>query len=261
MRPIQTTTRRVLRAFLISIIVALFNTVGFSQDISIYHYRHVPQDKIDEFIKRESTYWNKVAQKAIDDGKLEFWGFFQKMGEVDIPNSSNFLFIVTPKNIDDIDGIWNPSELFPDTPMDQMETFSMSTITSHIYVKPSGWQELENADPVNHFKYMSMVYHTSSDPAGVVDAENEIWGPFIKSAMDNGKTTQTAWGNARILSPSGPDVKFNTISYDLFPSLKEALDTRFDVMEEVPDMTKIMDLETGQRGSVVYRIISVASAE
>ena len=31
--------------------------------ITVYQYRHVPDNKIDEFIKRETTYWSKVERK------------------------------------------------------------------------------------------------------------------------------------------------------------------------------------------------------
>ncbi len=247
-------------AFLISIFIFCFNMSGHSQDISIYQYRHVPNENIYEFIRRETTYWSKVAQKAIDDGKLEFWGFFQKMGGVDLPNSSNFLFIVTPKDLEKMNEIWDHSGLFPELTIDQIETFSMSTVTTQIYTKASGWQQIENANPENDFRYMTLVYHTASDPGGLIDVENEIWAPFIKSVMDKGQISQKAWGNAVILSPSGPEVKFNTVSYDIYPSLKEALDTRFDETIATPDMTKIGELETGQRASIVYRIVSVVSA-
>ena len=61
--------------------------------VSVYQYRHVPADKVEEFIKRETTYWSKVAQKALDAKKMNFWGLFEKVGGYDLPNSSNFLFI------------------------------------------------------------------------------------------------------------------------------------------------------------------------
>ena len=58
-----------------------------AQGITTYQYRQVAADKIDEFIKRETTYWSKVARKAIDKGTLTFWGLFEKVGGNDIGNS------------------------------------------------------------------------------------------------------------------------------------------------------------------------------
>ena len=110
------------------------------------------------------------------------------------------------------------------------------------------------------FKYVTFVYHNAQDPVGLVEAEKEIWAPFIKAAMDDGKTTQKAWGNARILSPTGEEIKYNTISFDLYPSLKEALDPTWSDDLEAPDMTKIGEAEGNRRASVVYRIVTVVSA-
>jgi len=58
--------------FIATIVVAsIFGIQNvFSQDISVYQYRKVDNDKVDEFIKRETEYWSQVAQKAVDDGNL-----------------------------------------------------------------------------------------------------------------------------------------------------------------------------------------------
>ena len=61
-----------------------------AQPVSIYQFRRVDQDKIGEFIHRETTYWSQVAQKAVDDGKLSAWILFQKVGGSDLENASNF---------------------------------------------------------------------------------------------------------------------------------------------------------------------------
>jgi len=228
--------------------------------ISIYQYRRIEQDKMGEFIERETKYWSKVAQKAVDEGKLQFWALFQKVGGYDLENSSNVLFINTFADIDDTDGMWDASAVFPDVPMEDMETYSMGVVTSSIFVKSQHWREKEGINPAEDMKYVSMVYHNANDPVGLIAAEEEIWGPFIKSAMDNGKTQQKAWGNAIILSPTGEEIKYNTISYDLYSSLKEALDPSFEDDTEIPDMTKIEEAEGNRRGSVVYQIIQVVNA-
>ena len=96
-----------------------------NESMSIWQYRRVDNDKVNEFIERETKYWSKVAQKAIDEGKLGFWALFQKIGGYDMPNSSNFLFINTfPKmpDYDEMGEIWNAQAVFPDVPMEDMET-------------------------------------------------------------------------------------------------------------------------------------------
>ena len=65
-------SRRLISAFIYCLTVLVF-MLDFrfpcrlqAQDgaITTYQYRHVPGDKIEEFIKRETTYWSKVARKG-----------------------------------------------------------------------------------------------------------------------------------------------------------------------------------------------------
>ena len=243
-----------------------FCLTSFAQEeeevgITVYQYRQVPQDKIQEFIERETTYWSKIAEKGFAKGNIKFWALLQKVGGYDVQNSSNFLFVNTYNDIDNMGSVWNASEVFPDVSIEDMETNSMSKVTSVLFLKSGGWYRAADAKPDEDFKFLKMIYHQTSSPAGLVAAENEHWGPFIQSAMDKDLTSQVAWGNSLILSPSGPDMKFTTVSIDMYPSLKEALDPRWDDSLQVPEgLNTIMEMETGPRGSVVYRIVKAMSA-
>lgn len=48
-----------LKTVLCIILLFGFYSSSFSQGISVYQYRHIPNDKVEEFIKRETTYWKK----------------------------------------------------------------------------------------------------------------------------------------------------------------------------------------------------------
>jgi hypothetical protein len=57
-------------------------------------------------------------------------------------------------------------------------------------------------------------------------------------------------------------MKFNTVSYDLYPNLQQTLDPTWDESLVVPEgMTEIIKLENGPRMSVVYWIIHAVSTE
>lgn len=158
--------------------------------------------------------------------------------------------------------IWNPSAVWPDVPMDQMETASMSKVHHALFVKRAVWVKANNAVPETDYNFVKMNYHNASNPGNLIELEDKHWTPFIQSAMDNGKTKQKAWGNARILSHSGPAMKANTISYDVFSSLKEALNPTWDSETVFPNegLNEIRALEMNQRISFVYRIVKLASA-
>jgi len=231
--------------------------------ITVYQYRHVPDSKIDEFIKRETTYWSKVAKKAVDNKKMTFWALLEKVGGYDLPNSSNYLFVNTFSDIDKVGEVFNAPEKITGVPLIKMETNSMSTTTSEIFLHDAGWAQAATANPDADFHYVVMIYHNSSDADSLLGLENKYWSPFIQKAMDNKQTPQLAWGNARILSPSGDDIKFNSVSYDLFKTLKDALMPNWDAATVFPNdgLTKINALEKGTRHSDVYRIVKVVAAQ
>lgn len=232
-----------------------------SQGITVYQYRHVPQEQMSEFIERETKYWSVVAQKAIDNGKLEFWALLVKEGIYDAPNTSNVLFINTFKDIDDTDGIWDANAVFPNVPIEDISTYNMGYVTSVFYVKDENWEQASHADPEKDFNYVVMVYHNSTNPTQFIALEKEHWAPFIKSAMDNKKTTQVGWGNGRILSPSGENIKVNSVSYDIYPSLKEVLMPTWDESIEFPvdGLAKLDSLTLNRRGNQVYRIVKAVN--
>jgi len=253
-------------AKLMLVFVFLFSIKLNAQDdvnkgISVYQYRQVAPDQMEEFISRETKYWSKVAENALSKGNLIFWGLFQKVGGFDEPNSPNILFINTFKDIDATANIWDPSGVWPDVPMDKMETFSMSKVIHTIFVKPEVWVKASNSIPEKDYKFVKIIYHNASNPGNLIELEEKHWGPFIGSAMNSGKTKQKAWGNARILTPSGPNMQANTISFDLYSSLKEALDPTWGPNAVFPTdgLTEIGELEIDQRISFVYRIVKVVA--
>lgn len=233
-----------------------------SSAITVYQYRHVPDNKIAEFIKRETTYWTKVADKAVKNKTMTFWALFEKIGGYNLPNSSNYLFINTFPNIDKVGEVFGSAEKIAGVPLAQMETNSMSTVTSEFYLHGRGWAQKENVNPKNDFNYVTMVYHDTNYPDSLIALENKYWSPFIKKTMDGGQTRQMAWGNAIVLSPSGEDIKFTTVSYDIYKTLKDALMPALGGNVEFPaeGLSKIGALEVNRRGSVVYRVVKVVAS-
>ncbi len=230
--------------------------------ITVYQYRHVPDDKINEFIKRETTYWSKVAAKAVKDKTMTFWGLFEKVGGYDMANSSNFLFINTFPNIDKVGDVFGAAEKITGLPMAKIETNSLSSTTSQFFMHTEGWAQAASAVPEKDFNYVVMIYHNTNYPDSLVSLENKYWSPFIKKAMDNKQTPQMAWGNSIVLSPSGDNIKFNTLSYDLYKTMKDALMPKWDPKTEFPvdGLSKINGIEINRRGSAIYHVVKVVSA-
>lgn len=146
----------------------MFNSVNElqAQDITTYQYRHVAPDKAAEFIKRETTYWSKIAQKAIDNGKMSFWAMLEKVGGTDMATASNFLFINSWPNVNsDLGNVFDPSKLFPGVPTAKINTEAISTVTGEMYAINDGWQEAANINVDKDYNYVLMNYHNSSNPS------------------------------------------------------------------------------------------------
>ena len=260
MKQISSLHKKIAYSFLL--VAFLIPLQVLQAQVSVYQYRHVPQNKVEEFIKRETTYWSSVAQKAVDAKKMSFWALFEKVGGYDLPNSSNFLFVNTFSNIDSAwsGDTFDPSKLFPKVPMSQMETGSFTTVTSQLFLHGEDWAEAKGVKPETDFNYVVMNYHQSENPADFINAEKTIWKPFLQTAMDKKQTRQLGWGNAMVLSPTGGDMEFNTVSYDLFRTLQDALLTPWDPATVFPEnMDMFTKMRTHQSARVVYRIVKVVS--
>jgi len=234
----------------------------YSQEITTYQYRRVPPDKAQEFVKRETTYWSKVARQAIDKGAMSFWALLERVDGADLRNEPNYLFINTYPDLDaDAGDIWNPAKLFPTIPMSKIETYSMGEVAASYYLSDQAWAQAKSANPMKDFNYVIMVYHNSTDPGGFIDLEKRHWGPFIQSAMDKKQTTQVAWGNAVILAPTGSNVRFNSVSYDMFPTLKAALMPNWngDLQFPAAGLDSIGKMARTMPDREIYRIVKVES--
>ena len=252
--------RKLAVAFFVMSFLPGFSSSSLAQDITTYQYRHVAPDKVDEFVKRETTYWSKVARKAIDDGKMSFWALLEQVGGTDLATQSNYMFVNSFPDINtDLSKVFDPTKLFPGVPLSKIETNSMSTTTGEVFVMENNWVQAASAVPEKDFNYVLMNYHNSSNPVTFNDIEKNNWGPFIRAAMDNKQVDQKAWGNSIVLAPTGGTMKFNCLSIDLFSNLKSALAPTWSSKITFPaaglDSLQKISLDAPTR--ILYRIVKV----
>ena len=255
-----------LKFLIFSLFLLGLNSQSIAQEIAVWQFRNVKQANMQEFIERETKYWSKVAEAAVEKGNLTFWGLWVKQGGFDLPNAPNVIFINSFKDIDAVNmaETWNASAVFPDVPIDQIETTSISETKHMFFVQLDTVLTKEGSSPPDDFNFVRFIFHNTNSPGQLIALEKEHWAPFIKASMDAGQTTQVAWGNARILAPSGPNMDANTISFDIFPDMKSALVGGFvsDQGVEFPEegLQKINELEISRRFNNVYRRIQVVNA-
>ena len=245
--------------FIMAIILGSFNSMK-AQDITTYQYRHVAPDKVAEFIKRETTYWSKVARKAIDDGKMTFWALLEKVGSTDLGTASNYMFVNSFPDINaDLSKVFDPTKLFPGIPISKIETNSISSTTAEVFIMDNAWVQAANVVPDKDFNYVLFNYHNSSDPNQFNAIEKNNWGPFIKNAMDNNQVDQKGWGNSIVLVPTGGNMKFNCLSVDLYSNLKSALNPTWSSNVTFPSaaLDSLQKISLDPPARVLYRIVKV----
>ena len=77
-----------------------------AQTVTSYAYRTVKQSDMAEYLKRETTYWQKLAESEVKKGNLTFWAVLVKMGGTNLGKSPNVLLINTFNDIDSSNDIW-----------------------------------------------------------------------------------------------------------------------------------------------------------
>ena len=236
---------------------------GANPSITIFQYRQVPADKVAEFVYRETTYWSKVAEKAVDAKKMTLWVLLEQVGGYDLPNSSNFLFVNTVSNVDALDDIFNAAAVFPNVPTESISTDGMSTTTSQLFLQDGGSLVVAaGTEWERDFKYVTISYHNSSNAAEFVAIERQVWAPFIKTAMDTKQTRQRGWTDASVLAPLGDHIKFNSVSADFFPSLQAALmHWQPGVVFPTEGLAKLDKLRLNRTSTSIYRIVQLVAAK
>ena len=246
--------------FLILLAFLLSFPITNAQNITTHQYRKVAQGDMQEYLKRETTYWKKFAESEVKKGNLTFWGIFQKMGGTDQENSPNILIINTFKDLDK--GVdWNGvADLFPDVKMEDIQTWNLSTNTDQIFLRGLG-NHIQVDNP--EFNYARIIYHNVKSTNTHLTFEAEKWKPMVKKAIAEGKTSIQGWGNAMIISPESTDFDYDTYSYDLFSSSHAALSPAFTEDHELPDdfFNELSDNYDGPRNANLYRIVAAVSAQ
>ena len=218
---------------------------------------------MEEYLKRETTYWQKLAESEVTKGNLTFWGIFQKVGGLNQDKAPNILIINTFNDMDTSYKIWGKiTDIFPDKKMEDMETWSVSKNVATLYMSMLNHVEAPNVNPDEDFKYVYIIYHNVKNTGKHLKFEYEEFKPLLEKAMAEGKTTQKGWGNARLIGPESSKFPYSTLSYDLFSSMTDALGPGFSEDFAFPENfgSTMADNRAGIWNKSLYRIVSVVSA-
>lgn len=234
-----------------------------AQGITTHQYRRVEQEDMQEYLKRETTYWKKFAEQEVTKGNLTFWAILVKVGGVGLDHKPNVLIINTMNDVDEGLDWASVADLFPDVKPEDINTGELSKEMATIYLRSQeNHINAPGAIPQDDYKYVKIVYHNPKSIGKLLTFERDKWKPMVEKAMADGNTTLKGWGNARVLHPSSSKFPYSTQSYDLFNNLNDALLPYFSDDVEASDdfYDDVMDNEESRRSIGLYYIVSFVSA-
>ena len=223
-------------------------------NVEVVQTRLVPQNNIQAFIERETTYWSEVARKAIEDGKLAGWSLWQRVDGFDADTNHNFMFINsydTPEGLDHMETIWDFNAVFPDTSIEDADTFGLSTVKDVLFYDQIAFSSKK--DP----KYIRINYAKADDVQDYLDAELQEWYPFVQERMNSNKTNVVSWALLRLVAPRGEDIPYGAISVDGFESLSASLFTNYGTDVPFPNMDLLRSVHHKAEVHVYKLILSV----
>jgi len=233
---------------------------ALAQTITTHQYRRVAPENMQEYLKRETTYWAKWAEKEVTKGNMTFWAILQKVGGVNQDTSPNILIINTFKDYDKGADWASIATMFPDVKMEDIQTADISTNVHHVFLgNLSNHIRAENTTS-DDYKYVRIIYHDTKNVGQHLTFEAEKWKPLVEQAMKAGKTTMKGWGNQRIISPGTSNFTYSSYSYDLFSSIQDAMSPVFSDGMVPEGFWDGQQDKYNKRNSNLYRIVAGASA-
>jgi|GEM_PF-2016149 len=227
-------------------------------------YRRVAPENLEEYLKRETTYWKPWAENEVKKGNLTFWAVLLRIDGANRDTEPNILIINNFKDVDKGANWGGIAEMFPNVKMEDIQTQTLCTDTDQIFVRgiPGNSIRKENASPEVDYNYIRLIYHNVNDLAKHLAFEADSWKPLVVKAMQDGKTTMTGWGNGTIILPESEDFNYQSFSYDLFPSAQAALGPGFSEDFTFPEgfWAPIDGNYAGPRNGHLYRIVATATA-
>jgi len=234
---------------------------AMAQSITTHQYRRVAPENMQEYLKRETTYWAKWAEKEVTKGNLTFWAILQRVGGVNQDTSPNILIINTFKDIDKGADWASIAAMFPDVKMEEIGTADISNNMHHVFLRNLPNHIRAENTTNDDYKFVRIIYHDTKNTGQHLTFEAEKWKPMVEKAMKEGKTSMKGWGNQGIISPVTSTFTYSSYSYDIFSSLQEALSPAFSDDWTAPEgFWDGFQENYNKRNSNVYRIVTSASA-
>jgi len=212
---------------------------------------------VQEYIRRESTYWKEVSRKAISEDRMTSWAVYQRIGGFDIHKDHNFVAVstYTPEQFAKPRQRNTLKELFPDVNEEDMRVNSISTRHDLLFYRTHAYYQVAQPNVIR-------VNFSKAEKRSYFRLEPEIWGPFIDEQMKAGKTKVVSWGFSSLIIPRGTETPHDAVSVDGFNSVADAIiGSNFDDDVQLPENINEL-MEAHHKATVhLYRLVASSDDE
>ena len=186
--------------------------------VAYLQYRVVPGARQQEFVEKETKYWAKVAQSAIDKGQMVGWSLWRKVGITEA-GAPNYVFVNLFENAESIDqgAVWSDSNMQAmgvNPGMVETNTFAP---TAFDY-----WMQLEDMIE-GDYKYAIVNYAMPDDVGGFIEENKSLWKPLHQQNIDNGVNGMKSWGVMSVIHPRGKLGRFSVLTWDGFDKMSDVM--------------------------------------
>ena len=201
---------------------ALLATLSMTAQYYSITYVSVTSENIEEFERKETTYWAKVKKAAIDKGEQNLWLLARKVGTAG-NNDVNYAFVNGYPSLEAmLSTSWN-SETLGFNVQDAISPYTVYEI--HNY-------KVLDQIPGQGGKYSVWNYARPKNMKGFVSENQNLWKPMMEETIKNDESGLTNWGIGARIYPMGQE-ESTVMTWDGYKTLVDAMKA-LDVSDFTP---------------------------
>ncbi len=203
---------------LVVFVLAVFIGVSSLAQVAYLQYRVVPAERQQEFVEKETKYWAKVAQSAIDQGNMIGWSLWRKVGITEA-GAPNYVFVNLYEDTESIDpgAVWSESNVQSMGVSPAMVETNSFAPTAFDY-----WMQLEDMIE-GEYQYAVVNYAMPDDVGAFIEENKTLWKPLHQQNITDGNNGMKSWGLMSVIHPRGKLGRFTVLTWDGFDKMSDVL--------------------------------------
>jgi hypothetical protein len=227
---------------------------------------------LEKKIEIENIYWSKIQHSLYEAGLLKSYNILALNGG----STRDDVTMAASLNYGSIENYQKASILFPTLISQVRDTLDADTLEMiDAFNPPVDLQYLSRegggiyGEHIDDWRFARLNYSETANPSAYINAENSIAGPIIKKIIDLDGAHLVGWGNAQIISPVGTAYGPRAVTWDLYKSFADTINSAEDwsrVSDDISvdflEINKLRDYGNGRgfwKSQIYRRVIWIDS--